>query len=193
MMHHAAGTDTGGSGIKAMHKRRQLTLLASLVDAAKGRTDIDLRLSEHLPTIGVQHYAGGIRFVDKDDPQFEAGSDLAYDLNTLKEQGLIAPASVSDGKQVTRDSRGHIPQEWIAVRVSPDGIEAIVEHRKSWIRKAIDKQPINAVQFAWGVALVAASFVSWWIGRVTAPAPSPEAATITKESDPSKSLPPAGK
>ncbi len=70
-------------------QKRQMPLLKRLAKRSCGRSDTMIPLADAAPTLTITVFAGGARFTDKDTPKYEGGSDLAYDLNTLRDDGLI--------------------------------------------------------------------------------------------------------
>ena len=108
-------------------RKRRMELLRELGTKAGGRHDIKVPLSEAASALSVTSYAGGSRFTDKDKAQYEGGSDQAYDLNTLLEEGFIA----IDHMTVGRDSLGGATYADPAVKVSLDGFTALREWKGS--------------------------------------------------------------
>jgi hypothetical protein len=73
-------------------RKRQMALLRRLTSRSGGRHDVKLPLSQVAPTLSIVRFAGGAKFVDKDNPKYEGGSDPSYDFNTLHEKELISIA-----------------------------------------------------------------------------------------------------
>ena len=59
---------------KQLEKRR-LERLKNFLKTAEGRNDIKLSLSAIAPTLQIKGFVGGTKFVDKDNPVFEGGSN----------------------------------------------------------------------------------------------------------------------
>lgn len=137
-------------------RKRRMRLLARLVALSGGRHGIPVPLSEFAPTLAMDR--SGLRswFVAKESAS-PAESDSAYDLNTLDEEKLIDPFDTY--YEGTND-------EAKGAYVTLQGLDALVEYNKSWLRRAIDKQPGNVLQV---VVNVACLIVGWIVGRYLTP------------------------
>jgi hypothetical protein len=147
-------------------RKRQMQLLTRLANLSKGRTDSMVAIEELAPTLKLIHYRGGLKFVDKADPKYEGGSELAYDYNSLKEEDLIR----IDYLTHKRDSYGGAVYEDPAVKVTAKGFETVEDAEKWWIQKAIEKEPITFLQI---VITILAGIGGWAVGRYLTPAESP--------------------
>ena len=147
-------------------KRRRLQRLAELVEASRGRHDTELALSEVAPGLSVKHFLGGIKFVDLDNPVYEGGSDQAYDYSMLLEEGLIEVTYLDEHA----DGRGGRVRSNPGVRVTPPGFDTVTDIRKSWLKRAIEKQPMTFVSIVVTLIISIASGVGgWFIGRKSVP------------------------
>ena len=150
-------------------KKRRLKILRKIGRAAKGRHDVKVLLSGLEPSLDLKGFYKGRKFVDKDNPVFEEGSSVAYDFNTLKEEGLIEEHYMS---QVVNAYGQCIPQD-AAVKVTQMGFEALVEARKTWLTKSIEKQPITFLNILVTLFFSAASaYTGFEFGKRTALKPS---------------------
>jgi len=136
-------------------------------------------LSEVAPMLDIKRFVGGQKFVDRDNPVYEGGSDTAYDFNTLREEGLIEQAYLEHES----DKAGGIVYKNPGVKVTPAGLDALREADKSWLARAIEKEPITFLQII--VTLVIAIMTAlggWLLGRYLTPAQeSPPPPTVGNE------------
>ena len=143
-------------------KKRRMRILDDLATKSKGRHDVKLPLSEIAPTLDVAGLTDGAKFVDKDNPVYEGGSDQAYDFSTLHEEGLIKhtylDCETTHGKTVYKNP---------AVKVTPSGLQAVSDARKSWLARGIEKQPMTFVHI---IATIVFTVVGWAVGRYLTPA-----------------------
>jgi len=130
---------------EALRKRR-IAQLKKLAAKAAGRDDVKIPLSEVPPTLDLGVYAfrraSRYRFLDKDNPKPERGSDLPYELNTLMEGGYIEPTHMHYGQ----DACGGVVPNIPAIKMTPAGFDALAEFQKSWIKQGTEKQPITFLQ-----------------------------------------------
>jgi hypothetical protein len=143
-------------------QKRRAQILRQLAEKARWRHDIKIPLSEVAPSLDFCSFAGGTKFVDKTNVTYEGGSDLAYDFNSLNEEGLIE----KDHLNFEQDGYGDLIRKNPAVKVTAQGLEAVAESNKSWLRKAIDKQPITFLQI---VITILFGICTWAIGRYLTP------------------------
>ncbi len=147
-------------------KKRQIKLLNELMKIANGRHDIKIPLSQVAPTLDIKFYSTGTKFVDKENPLYEGGSDLAYDFSTLLEEGLIS-RTYMDYKP---DGMGGMIAKDDALKLTMDGLEMITDANKSWLTKAIEKQPMTFLQIIVTIIISFASFAGGWaVGRYIMP------------------------
>ena len=162
-------------------KVRRHRLLQRLAKAAGSRHDVKLDLARLAPDLDIAHFHGGTKFVDKDAPVYEGGSDLAYDYSTLLEEGLIRTTHL----RFERDKMGYEMPHEPAVQVTPEGLALVADLQKSWLRKGIEKEPMT---FAGVVVTLVLSIVSavggWLVRRQTATSPDCPPQTVA--------TPPAG-
>jgi len=142
-------------------KKRRMTLLRELAYKSKGRHDAKLPLSEIAPSIDIKAFVGGTKFVDLVSPVYEGGSDLAYDFNTLCEEKLIELTYLD----YERDSMGGVVNKDPAVTVTMIGFESVEMAGKSWIKKAIEKQPITFLQIVVTVLIFLIGGIGDWLIR----------------------------
>ena len=163
-------------------KARRYRLLQRLAREASGRHDAKLDLAKLAPDLDIAHFHGGTKFVDRDNPVYEGGSDLAYDYSALLEEGLIRTTYL----RFERDKMGYeVPHE-PAVQITPEGLGLVADLQKSWLRKGIEKEPMT---FAGVIVTLVISIVSavggWLLGRQTAPSadcpPLTEAISLVEE------------
>ncbi len=148
-------------------KSRRMELLKAIVARAKGRADAKLPLSEIAPDLDIKVYAGGARFVDQSAPVYEGGNDQAYDFNTLRAEGLIEQTYM----KYEQDRAGAAVPKIPAVRVTLEGLGEVAEANKSWLKKAIEQQPMTFVQIVVTVVIALATGIGGWaIGRYVTPA-----------------------
>jgi hypothetical protein len=160
--------------VEAMKKRR-LTLLKKLACKAKGRHDFKLSLSEVAPSLDVNVFVGGSKFVDSENPTYEGGSDLAYDFNTLQEEGFIQQTYLN----YEQDSMGSVVHKNPAVKVTINGFEAVDEASKSWLKRAIEQQPMTFLQIVVTVVIAIVTGIGGWaIGRYITPVERQKQAVI---------------
>lgn len=138
-----------------------MRLLRQLARIVEHRADFKIAMDQIGPAITTQAYMGGTKFVDVSEPRFEGGSATSYDLNCLAEMSYICPCHLSE----TRDSHGGVVYSDPGVRLTPQGLTHVRELERSWLSKAIDKQPMTAIQavvglveLAWALAL---AYWSW--------------------------------
>ncbi|MGD0276566.1 MAG: hypothetical protein ABSB79_11055 [Syntrophales bacterium] len=156
-------------------KKRRLTLLKELACKAKGRHDFKLALSEVAPSLDLKGFAGGTKFVDSETPTYEGSSDLAYDFNTLHEEGFIQQTYLN----YEQDSMGSVVRKNPAVRVTNNGFEAVVEASKSWLKRAIEQQPMTFLQIIVTVVIAIVTGIGGWaIGRYITPVERQKQAVI---------------
>ena len=147
------------------HNKRQMQLLGVLAEKARGRTDVKLALSDIAPELDIEAYVGGTKVVDRDNPQYDGGSDHAYDFNVLHEQQLIAMTSLryerrSPGIQIPKDP---------GIAVTAEGFEAVRESKRSWLSRSIEKQPITFLQIVVTFVFSAVSAVAAFSSGVIRP------------------------
>ena len=148
-------------------KKRRMRRLNDLATKSEGRHDAKLPLSEIATTLDITAFAGGFRFVDKDNSVYEGGSDQAYDFTTLYEEGLIEHTYLHH----ERDSLGGVTNKNPAVMVTPAGFQAVSDARKSWLTRSIEKQPMTFVQIIVTIIIALVSGLGGWaIGRYVTPA-----------------------
>jgi len=145
-------------------EKRQLKLLRQLAREAQYRSDTRIPLDAISDELAIEHYGSGKRFIDRNAPRYEGGSEISYDLNHLVEQRMIKPDYlISDP-----DHRGGPKYEGEAIRVTPAGIAVVAELERSWLSKAIDKQPITFLQLAFGLFQVLwTAALTWWTLHLT--------------------------
>jgi len=102
-------------------KQRQLNLLRGLAEKAQWRHDITLPLNEVTPTLDFEPNFGDGRFVDKANRQFQGGSELAYDFNTIREEKLIKIAFMTQKPTEYGDLKCSDP----AIMLTPNGLAAV--------------------------------------------------------------------
>ncbi len=145
---------------------RRMSLLEDFATRAAGRHDTKLPLDEIAPSVDFQYFTGGVKVVDKESPSFEGGSNLAYDLNLLLEDKLIEIAYLT----FDRSQLGTPIPRGPAIRVTRFGFETLSEHRRSWISKAIEKQPITFLQILATIIISACTgLVGWYVGSSQSP------------------------
>jgi len=146
--------------------KRRMRLLKRLAAAAGCRHDVKTPLSEVAPTLDIKAYAGGSRFVDKTNPEYSGGSNLAYDFNSLREEGLIEMCHMTYRQGPSMGVHYEDP----AVKLTLSGLEAVAEANKSWITKAIEKEPATFLQIIVAIIIALLSGLGGWVlGRYTAP------------------------
>lgn len=144
-------------------KKRRITLLKELACKAKGRHDVKLPLSEVAPLLVVDIITGGTKLIDSES---EGVSDLAYDFNTLFEEGLIELIYLD----CEQDGYGGVVHKNPAVTVTIKGFEAVSAASKSWLKKAIEQQPMTFLQIVvYVVSLLIMGIGGWVIGRYVTP------------------------
>jgi hypothetical protein len=131
-------------------KQRRMSLLKKLAAQTGGRHDLKVPLSDIAPSLDIGYFKGGQRFVDREKPVYDGGSDTAFDFNTLAEDEFIEPAYMryerdpTNGQQIAKDP---------AVRVTPLGFQAVEQAGKSLIRRAIEQQPGSVLQVIGAIVL----------------------------------------
>jgi hypothetical protein len=155
-----------------------MLLLKDLANRARGRYDVDLPLSEVAPSLVDR--SG--RFWDKKNPDVRPDSDLAYDFNTLLEDDLIKLTHLTYEHGRAGEAVGKNP----AVRITPPGLDAVAEFNKSWLRKAIEKQPVTFLQV---IVTILIAVGAWLIGRYVTPAGTCPSQPETKQSSPVENPP----
>jgi hypothetical protein len=148
-------------------RKRQITLLRNLASQTKGRYDAKLPLSQIASTLDIKSFAVGgtesrlptsvYRFVDKESPQFEGGSDLAYDFNALFEEGFIEPTHMTFGQ----DASGGLTRSNPAIKITSIGFDVVAEANKRWMQKASNREIV-----IFGITVITAiaagiSYISW--------------------------------
>ena len=156
-------------------QKRQIALLRKLTERSGGRTDAMIPLAEVAPTITITAFAGGGRFTDKDNPKYEGGSDLSYDLNMLLDNCLVQV----DHMTHKQDAEGGLVYEHPAIKVTPEGFYAIEEAGKWWLQKAIDKEPITFLQI---IVTILVGIGGWLVGRYITPAGHGDPAPVISKS-----------
>jgi hypothetical protein len=128
-------------------KKRRMALLKKLATKANGRHDVDLALSEIAPTLDIKKFAEGLKFVDKANPLSVGSSDLAYDFNTLFDEGLIQKIGL-DREQDSDD--GVVPMSsWVKLTLKGvDAVSAMDESNRDVLPAHVkkDSPPPNAPQ-----------------------------------------------
>jgi hypothetical protein len=148
-----------------VQEKRRLKLLVSLAQKAKWRHDIKISLAEIAPSLEIKGFAGGSKFVDSSKPVYEGGSDLAYDFNTLHEEGHIKQTYLES----RQDNMGGTIYSTPGVMVTINGFAAVAEASKCWLKRAIEQQPMTFVQIVVTVFIAAVTGGGGWlIGRYTA-------------------------
>ena len=166
-----------------------MKLLGELAARANGRHDVRISLSEVAPTLDFIGFAGGQRFVDKSHPVYEGGSDLAYDFNTLREEGLIEQTYLN----YERTSNGSVAYKNPGVKVTAMGLDALAEVNKSWLRRAIEKEPMTFLQIVVTVAIaIVTALGGWVVGRYLTPAGKGTAQPAVVDKQPSEVPPVEG-
>lgn len=147
-------------------KKRRMQLLNILVEKTNGRQDIKLELSGIAPTLDIEGFSDGSKFVDKDTRVYEGGSDLAYDYNILYEEDLIKITYLN----YETDERGLPINLNPAIKVTPTGFEVVSDAGKSWLLKSIDKQPMTFLQIILTIIIALVTGLGGWIvGRYYTP------------------------
>ncbi len=147
-------------------KKRRRKLLRDLAAHADGRHDVKIPLSEVAPALDIKGFAGGQKFVDRDSPVYEGGSDIAYDFNTLREEGLIEQAYLVH----ERDRAAGVVYKNPGVKVTAAGLQALLEADKSWLTRAIEKGPMTFLQIMVTVLIAIVTAVcGWLVGRYLTP------------------------
>jgi hypothetical protein len=141
-------------------QRRQAKLLSRLVKMAAHRRDVKVPLPEVAKDIEIEAQS----FV----PKAAVVDETAYDLNLLHDEGWI----VIDYLDFKTSIYG-TDVEGPALRITPAGLAACAENERSVILKAIDKQPMTAVQIAVGVFTALSSAIiggisGWYSGKAAA-------------------------
>jgi len=91
---------------------------------------------------------------------------LAYDFNTLCEEGLIKRTCLD----YEQDGAGGVVYKNPAVTVTIKGFEAVAEASKSWLNKAIEQQPMTFLQIVVTVMIALVTGIGGWaIGRYVTP------------------------
>ncbi len=162
--------------------KRRMLLLKDIATRARGRHDIALPLAEVAPSLVDR--SG--RFWDKKSPDVRPDSDLAYDFNTLLENELIELTHLTYEHGSAGEAVGKNP----AVRITPRAVEVVAEFNKSWLRKAIDKQPMTFLQVIVTILISLVTGVGGWlIGRYVTPASTCPSQPETKQSSPVENPP----
>lgn len=99
------------------------------------------------------------RFLDRDNPQLEGGSILSYRYNDLLDSGAI---SVDYFENPTLGGR---PTGTDGVRITREGLNLVAEIKKTWLSKAIDKQPMTFLQVVLFLVSGAIPLASWLLTR----------------------------
>lgn len=143
-------------------RKRQMKLLRGFAKSAGYRADRKLPLEDVAPGLSIGGFAGGTRFVDKDDPKFEGGTEQSYDLCCLLSEQYIQPCYLRQ----SRNSIGGTMEEGDALQLTHEGISQVHELERSWIARAIDKQPFTfllvIVAVAEALCAAAMAYWAWW-------------------------------
>jgi len=159
-------------------KKRRLDLLRNLALMANCRHDVQLPLAQIAPSLDVKGFWGGPRFVDKENPCYRGGSDLAYDYNTLQEEGLIKQTYLD----YDRDNCGGVIYKNPGIMVTPKGFDVLEDASRSWLNRAIEKQPMTLLQIIVTLIIAILTAVGGWaIGRYLTPADKDLTQTPTTE------------
>lgn len=147
-------------------KKRRLVLLGKLMKLARGRHDVTMPLSQIAPTLNIVIYNTGARFVDKENPLYEGGSDLSYDFTTLLQERLIKWEYIDHES----DGMGGFKSSNPGVKLTLDGLEVSEDYNKSWLTHAIEKQPMTFLQIIVTLVIALVSFVGGLaLGRYVIP------------------------
>ena len=143
-------------------QKRQMKLLRLLAKSARYRADQKLPLEDDAPGLPIAGFAGGTRFVDKDDPKFEGSTEQSYDLSCLMLAQYIQPCYLRQ----SRNSIGGIVEEGDALRLTHEGISQVHELERSWFARAVEKQPFTFLLVIVAVAdalwTAALAYWTWW-------------------------------
>jgi hypothetical protein len=123
-----------------IHKR-QAALLKSIAHACGYRSDMFVELHKMFGReIGLnpEH-----KFIDPKN--LDHSRNVVYDLNCLKTDKLIVLAFIEG------DHRAGQAKEWPVLQVSRDGINVVRENDRSWLSKAIEKQPMTFLQVVFAI------------------------------------------
>lgn len=149
------------------HEKRRMRLLADLARQAKGRHDVKLSLSEVAPSLEMEGRNENTTFVEAENADHRGRQDLSFDLTTLCEDGLLEGTFLEDGPVMSDFDLG--PKE-PAITVTRAGLRAVEEFHKSWLAKAIEKQPMTFLHVVATIVIAVLSFVGGLVlGRFTAP------------------------
>jgi hypothetical protein len=143
-----------------LSKTRRMKRLEELASKANGRHDAALPLSEIAPSLEIKHR----RFVD--GPNRTTPSELAYDFNTLCEEGFLELIFLN---YETGAAMGRIDTN-PAVKITNKGLDAVAEARRWWLSKAIEKQPMTFLQVVVTVVFTIGAWIGGWAyGRYVTP------------------------
>ena len=120
-------------------------LLRDLAKKAGNRTDVVVPVSEFTTETEAR---------DESNPQHESHSETTYESRDLADRGLI----ILCGLSTSQDVSGFPIQDGHGLKITRAGVDLAEELRKTWLRRAIDKQPITFLLVVFGVAEVVAGF-----------------------------------
>ena len=120
---------------EAFPRERRLTLLRGLAAKAGWRHDTKIPLTEDAPSLDIQGFAGGFEYADKDNPQYDGGSELSYDYNAMEEEGFIQHAYM----KMHQDSYGSPIYSESAVKLTLDGLRMASDPAN--FEKSMDTNP----------------------------------------------------
>jgi hypothetical protein len=115
-----------------------MNLLRELASKAQYRTDFKIPLKDLGPSLSWN----GEKYIDQTNPT----SELAYDLNSILAAGWVEKGDMK-GDTVTMFTA------FDAVTVTENGLRAVADADRSWLSKAIDKQPITFLQVVINVVI----------------------------------------
>jgi len=114
--------------------------------------------------------------VDRAKPSYQGGSDLAYDYNTLRDEGLIDLTHLT----FSQDTSGGLVHRDPGVQITLEGLQAVSVFKKSWLRKAIEQQPRTFVQVIVTILVAAITGTTGFVvGRYVTPA---QTSTVSRPS-----------
>ena len=137
------------------HKNRRLKLLRRFAVIANGRHDEKVSFEATAPQLEIRRATGGKTLFPKNTPPNAGDSELAYDINTLLEDNMIQFTYMRYVSGSAMDQKGEGP----AFTVTRQGLEAVSEFSKSWLRKSIEKQPITFLSVLTTIILSTVGFV----------------------------------
>ena len=103
------------------NRQRQLQLLRRVAAIANFRTDTKVPLGQIGPHLDIKAFGGGSRFVNASAPTYEGGSELSYDLNTLRALQLIEMRWLKEGQ----DEYGGRVVSNPAIAISEEGLARV--------------------------------------------------------------------